>query len=146
MTAKLSARFLLFTNELPRLNDASGALPGRMILLRLTQSWYGKEDTSLTDAASGRIARNPLWAIAGWQRLRDRGHFVQPDASRDMIDDLADLASPVGAFVRERASVGPGAQVERSIAFRRLEKLVRQSKGERPSGRLRYIRWRTCGL
>ncbi len=47
VTARLTARFMLLTNELPKLGDASGALPGRMILLRLTRSWFGKEDTAL---------------------------------------------------------------------------------------------------
>ncbi len=66
----------------------AGALPGRMILLRHPQSWYGKEDVGLTSRSLGRVARDPSWAIAGWQRLRDRGQtFVQPDASRGMIDE-----------------------------------------------------------
>ena len=89
---------MLLTNELPKLTDSSGALPGRMILLRLTQSWYGNEDTALTDRLLAELPGILLWAIAGWQRLRDRGHFVQPDAGKELIGELADLASPVGAF------------------------------------------------
>ena len=121
MTAKLSARLPLCTNEMPRLNDASGTLPGRMILLRLTQSWYRPEDTSLTTRLLAELPAILLWAIAGWQRLRRPvGHFIQPDASRDMIDQIADLASPVGALrARKHCLVGPGRQVERSIPFRR---------------------------
>src|SRR5262249_16217788 len=37
LTAKLTARFMLLTNELPKVADSSGALPGRMIVLRLTK-------------------------------------------------------------------------------------------------------------
>jgi putative DNA primase/helicase len=117
VTTRLSARFMLLSNELPKLNDSSGALPGRMILLRLTRSWYGQEDVRLTDKLLAELPGILLWAIAGWQRLRDRGHFVQPDASRTMIDELEDLASPVGAFVRDCCRVGPGCQIERSILF-----------------------------
>ena len=117
VTAKLFARFILFTNELPKLHDSSGALPGRMILLRLTKSWYGKEDTKLTDRLLTELPGILLWAIAGWQRLRARGHFVQPDAGMGLANDLADLASPVGAFVRERCQVGPAYQIERAVLF-----------------------------
>src|SRR5207237_6472845 len=46
--AKLSTRFVILTNELPRLDDASGAIVGRMIVLQQTQSWFGKEDPQLT--------------------------------------------------------------------------------------------------
>jgi putative DNA primase/helicase len=117
VTARLTARFMLLTNELPKLGDSSGALPGRMILLRLTQSWYGREDTALTDRLLRELPGILLWAIAGWQRLRERGHFLQPDAGKVMIDELADLASPVGAFVRDCCRVGPGCQIERSELF-----------------------------
>jgi len=47
-TGKLPTRLVLISNELPRLDDASGALPGRMILLRFTKSFFGKEDPNLS--------------------------------------------------------------------------------------------------
>lgn len=102
---------------LPKLSDSSGALPGRMILLRLTQSWYGREDTALTDRLLTELPSILLWAIEGWRRLRERGRFEQPDAGKGMIGELADLASPVGAFVRERCRVAPGAYIERAALF-----------------------------
>ena len=51
-----------------------------------------------------------LWAIAGWQRLRERGHFVQPEAGRELAGEMKDLSSPVGAFLRECCVVGPAYQ------------------------------------
>jgi putative DNA primase/helicase len=107
VTAKLTARFMILTNELPRLNDPSGALAGRMILLRLMRSWYGKEDIGLTDRLLGELPGILLWAISGWQRLRERGHFIQPDAGKELVGDLEDLSSPMGAFVRECCDLGP---------------------------------------
>jgi putative DNA primase/helicase len=117
VTTKLYARFMLLTNELPKLNDSSGALPGRMIGLSLLRSWYGKEDTTLTDRLLAELPAILLWSIQGWQRLRERGYFIQPDAGKGMIGELNDLASPVGAFVRECCLVGPGYQIERSTLF-----------------------------
>src|SRR5262249_10916245 len=40
-----------------------------------------------------------------------RGHFVQPASGRKLIEQLEDLSSPVGAFIRERCEVGPGYEV-----------------------------------
>jgi putative DNA primase/helicase len=111
VTVKLYVRFILLTNELPKLSDSSGALPGRMVLLRLTRSWYGKEDTALTDRLLAELPGILLWAIEGWRRLRDRGRFIQPDAGKEMVGDLEDLASPVGAFVRDRCILEPGRRV-----------------------------------
>jgi putative DNA primase/helicase len=101
VTARLPVRFMILTNELPRLNDPSGALVGRLILLRLTQSWYGQEDTGLTDRLLREMPSILLWAIEGWHRLQARGHFLQPSASKELLQDMEDLASPIGAFVRE---------------------------------------------
>jgi putative DNA primase/helicase len=49
VTGKLLSRLMILTNELPRLSDASGALAGRMVVLRLLESFYGREDKDLTD-------------------------------------------------------------------------------------------------
>ena len=49
VTMKLATRFVFLTNELPKLSDASGALAGRFMVLRLTESFYGREDHGLTD-------------------------------------------------------------------------------------------------
>jgi putative DNA primase/helicase len=132
VTAKLHARFMLLTNELPKLTDSSGALPGRMILLRLQRSWYGKEDTTLTDRLLAELPGILLWAIAGWKRLRDRGHFVQPEAGKELIGELNDLASPVGAFVRDRCNVAAGYQIERAALFDAWKTWCAQQGREHP--------------
>ncbi len=108
VTMKLPTRFVFLTNELPRLNDASGALAGRFMMLRLTESFYGKEDRSLTRILLAELPGILNWAIEGWLRLRERGAFVQPKQVEDVIQDMEDLSSPVGAFVRERCEVGSG--------------------------------------
>jgi putative DNA primase/helicase len=111
VTMKLPTRFMFLTNELPRLTDASGALAGRFMMLRLTNSFYGKENKQLTQKLLNELPGILNWAIDGWKRLRHRGHFVQPSSVEDALRDMEDLASPVGAFVRECCVVGPGHRV-----------------------------------
>jgi putative DNA primase/helicase len=106
VTAKLSTRLMIFSNELPRLGDSSGALAGRMIVLRMTKSFYGREDHDLGGKLQSELPGILLWAVAGWQRLRERGRFVQPDSGLEMLDGMTDLSSPVGVFVGERCLVG----------------------------------------
>jgi putative DNA primase/helicase len=132
VTAKLLARFMILTNELPKLGDSSGALTGRMILLRLKESWFGREDTRLTDRLLVELPSILLWAIEGWRRLRERGYFVQPDAGREMLGELEDLSSPVGAFVRARCKVGPGCTVEKQMLFNAWKQWCEEQNRERP--------------
>jgi putative DNA primase/helicase len=108
VTMKLPTRFMFLTNELPRMNDASGALVGRFIILRLKQSFYGREDVELTTKLMSELPGILLWAIEGLKRLRVRGHFVQPKAVSEAVREMEDLASPVLAFVRDRCIMAPG--------------------------------------
>ena len=47
-TGRLPTRFVVLTNELPRLVDASGALAKRFLVLTMQQSFLGREDHGLT--------------------------------------------------------------------------------------------------
>jgi putative DNA primase/helicase len=116
-TAKLDTRFLILTNELPRLADASGALASRFIILSLLKSFYGKEDPGLTAKLLQELPAILNWAIVGAQRLFLRGYFVQPGSCIELIEELADLTSPVSAFVRDCCVIDPLAEIERSRLF-----------------------------
>jgi len=113
----LSARMMIISNELPRFTDASDALASRMLILELERSFFGQEDTNLSETVISELPGILAWALDGWDRLRGRGHFVQPSASAGLADDLTDLASPVAAWVRERCDRGDGYEVDCDVAF-----------------------------
>lgn len=108
---QLPTRFVLISNELPRLDDASATIISRMIVLTTTQSYLGKEDLDLEDKLVAELPGILLWAIEGWRRLRERGRFIQPEASDELIETMNALASPISAFVAQCCSVGPGGSV-----------------------------------
>ena len=105
-TGHLPMRFVILTNELPRLADASGALASRFILFVLTKSFYGAENPKLTDELLTEAPAIFNWALEGLDRLMARGHFVNPDSGTDAIQQLEDLSSPISAFIRESCIVG----------------------------------------
>jgi putative DNA primase/helicase len=114
---QLPTRFVILTNELPKLGDASGAVASRFIVLRLVRSFYGQEDQSLTAKLVAEAPGILLWAIEGRDRLAARGHFLQPASARQAVEELSDLASPVGAFVRDRCIVDPYHCVECEVFY-----------------------------
>lgn len=105
---KLGTRFIIMTNELPRIADASGALASRFIVLTMTNSFYGREDRSLTGHLLTELPGILNWALEGWRNLKTRGYFIQPTSSLPAIRDLEDLSSPMSAFVRDRCVIGAG--------------------------------------
>jgi putative DNA primase/helicase len=111
-TGRLPTRFLICTNELPRLSDASGALVSRFIVFVLTKSFYNRENAGLTDELLAEAPSIFNWALAGLDRLNARGYFVNPETGRDAIQQLEDLSSPIAAFIRDRCVVGADQHVE----------------------------------
>jgi putative DNA primase/helicase len=116
-TGHLSVRFMILTNELPRIADASTALPSRFIVLPLTKSFLGEEDHGLTQRLIAERAGILNWTLDGRDRLAKRKRFVQPKSGEDLIQELEDLSSPVATFVRERCTIKPGARVGCSALF-----------------------------
>jgi putative DNA primase/helicase len=114
---KLPTRFLLLSNELPRLADNSGVFAGRFVLLRLTRSFYGNEDIGLEKRLRGDLAGVLKWSLEGLRRLQERGRFQLPTSSAEVVRELEDLSSPVGAFVRDRCRVEPGLEVARDDLY-----------------------------
>jgi putative DNA primase/helicase len=111
-TGRLPSRFVIMTNELPRLSDSSGALSSRFILLVLTRSFYGEENPNLTEELLGEASSILNWSLQGLDRLKERGYFQMPASSQEALQQLEDLTSPVAAFLRERCTLGPRAEVE----------------------------------
>jgi len=103
----LPVKFVVMTNELPNMRDASGALTTRVILLRLVRSFRGREDKTLINRLLPELPGILNWSIRGWQRLQGRGEFLQPESGQELLDDLQDLASPIKAFVDDQCIVGP---------------------------------------
>ncbi|MBZ9718548.1 phage/plasmid primase, P4 family [Mesorhizobium sp. AD1-1] len=108
---KLQTRFIILTNELPALSDGSGAMANRFIIIVLKTSFLGQEDPGLFDKLKAELSGILNWAIAGYERLRSRGHFLQPASGQEALEEIEHLASPVKAFVRAICDVGPTLSV-----------------------------------
>jgi putative DNA primase/helicase len=110
-TGRLPTRFLLLSNELPAFNDASATIASRFILLIFKNSFYGRENTKLTEELLVELPGIFNWCLEGLDRLSERGAFLQPEASSASIRHLEDLASPVSAFIRDRCVLAKDATV-----------------------------------
>jgi putative DNA primase/helicase len=116
-TGRMAIRFMLLTNELPRLSDSSNALAKRFIILVLMQSFYGREDQTLTARLSTELPGILNWALVGYQRLRQRGYFVQPESGRKAAEQLQLLSSPVTAFVNDQCEIGPAHTIRTDLLY-----------------------------
>jgi putative DNA primase/helicase len=110
-TGKIPARLMVLSNELPNFGDSSGVIARRFIVLNMTVSWLGKEDTGLTDKLAAELPGILNWALLGLARLERDGRITQPSSSLDAITTMQDTASPTSAFVRDQCRTGPDCSV-----------------------------------
>lgn len=117
-TTHLTTRFLMASNELPRMSDESGALKGRLILLRFKESFYGREDLGLEERLKQELPGILNWALDGLDRLNARGHFVQPESGKGELETIEDLGSPGLAFIRDCFIVSPAGLTDYEDTWR----------------------------
>lgn len=111
MSVAIGCRFLITSNETPRLPDASGAAVARMLSLQMKISWLNCEDTKLKSKISPELPSILLWAADGYQSLTKRGFFKQPTTGRQLINDAIELASPIQMFAADRCTIDPDAKI-----------------------------------
>lgn len=116
-SAKMRARFVILSNEVPALLDQSGALASRFIVLRLQHSFLGREDRALERKLLAELPGVLLWALEGLDRLRARGYFRQPGSGAEAVRQLEALASPVKAFIEDRCELAPSVTVDSATLY-----------------------------
>jgi putative DNA primase/helicase len=108
---RLGVRFMLMSNETPTFSDRSGALGGRMIYVKFSESFYGREDIGLTEKLLHEMPGILNWALDGLDRLNGRGRFTEPESGRAEADAVRRLSDPLGAFLDDWCEMGPGLTI-----------------------------------
>lgn len=102
LSMRLQLKIVMSTNEFVPLPDNSGALQARMLPLRFTKSFRGKEDLELAEKLSREYSSILLWALDGLKRLRHNdGRFTLPESTREQLRQLTEASAPLQAFVEE---------------------------------------------
>ncbi|MEU7817071.1 phage/plasmid primase, P4 family [Pseudonocardia sp. NPDC049154] len=100
-TGVMQARIMMLSNELPRFGDASAAIASRFIILRLEESFLGREDTGLEDRLRAEFPAILKWALDGLADLNAKKRITEPAAHVEAMQELYDLVSPISAFIRD---------------------------------------------
>lgn len=114
----LPTRIVICSNELPRLQDASGALSSRFLILQMEQSFYGKEDRGLSERIERELPGILRWSLDGWDALQREGRFTSPQSSMDALLEIEGLSSPVKAFIADVCVVDALAAIDCNLLYR----------------------------
>ncbi len=116
-TVRLNTRIIMAANELPALIEPSGALARRLLVLHLRESFVDNPDSDLLSRLEEAKTEIFFWALVGLQRLRQRGHFVQPAGSQDILHQQLLLTQPVKQFVADRIEINPDGFITKEQAY-----------------------------
>lgn len=119
---QLYSRLIMMSNEVPILGDVSGALMGRYVIFKMPNSFYGYEDKNLTDKLLAELPGILNWSLEGLRELKREGHISTPRMSKDLVDEVDSLGSPVKGFVKEMCWTGENYFVEKTALWSEYKK------------------------
>ena len=103
---RLPTRFVIASNSVPRLLDASGALAHRFLFVPFEMSFVGREDIHLEEKLLAELPGIANWALAGLKRLRAAvGKFTLGEGHKRLASQYAADTSPIMAWVRSEMVV-----------------------------------------
>ena len=114
----LPTRIVIYSNEVLQLTENSNALTGRMVVLKMTKSFYDNEDTNLSVKLRTELSGIFNWAMEGLKRRNERGgQFIQPNTGRELLELMAELGNPIGSFVEDALDIDPSSEVSKDHVF-----------------------------
>jgi P4 family phage/plasmid primase-like protien len=98
---RLQTKLLFLSNMLLKIPDESGVLPSRFIYVKLSKSFYGRENKNLRKQLRTELPGILNFAIEHFHNLLKRGAFIQPKTGKVLHDQMMGLCSPVFEFAQE---------------------------------------------
>ena len=119
-TGRLRLKFVVLCTEVPGMTDDSAGIASRFIVLQLTTSFLGREDTSLTNKLLAELPGIAVWAVGGWDAVfgeKGTGKILQPTSALGHIADIRNLASDIKQYLDERCDFSPDYSVPRDLLY-----------------------------
>ena len=114
----LPTRIVIYSNEALQLTENSNALTGRMIVLKMTKSFFDHEDTDLSHKLEQELSGIFNWAMEGLKRRLARGgHFLQPVSGKEYLDLMEELGNPIKSFSEEALLFDPKSWARKEDVF-----------------------------
>ena len=136
----LPTRIVIYSNEALQLTENSNALTGRMIVFKMTHSFWKIEDTDLSIKLDKELSGIFNWAMEGLKRRIARGgYFIQPETGKEYLDLMAELGNPIGSFVEDTLIFDKESSVEKDDVFA-CYKHWAQRKGMHPGAEQAFKR------
>ena len=114
----LPTRIVIYSNEALQLTENSNALTGRMVVLKMTNTFYGKEDADLANKLEIELNGIFNWAVEGMtRRIARGGYFLQPKSGQEYLDLMQEIGNPMGTFAEDALEFDPQEYTPKDDVF-----------------------------
>ena len=115
----LPTRVIIYSNEALQLSESSNALTGRMLVLSMTNSFFGKEDVTLSEKLTSELSGIFNWCLEGHKRrlARTSERFVQPKSGIELLETMEELGNPMSSFIEDVLVYDPIGHVTKDALF-----------------------------
>jgi putative DNA primase/helicase len=111
-----------------------------MIVLKMTNSFYGREDTQLSAKLKAELSGIFNWSMVGLRRRAERGgKFQQPKSGTDLLRVMEELSNPLGSFFDDVLVLDPSGEVPKDDLYHVFKKWS-VNKGIHPGTDLTFKR------
>jgi len=110
--AMLPTRFMVSTNQTPRVSDPTDALWRRLMIMPFTVQIPKDRQVPKSEFVASLCEELPgiaVWALAGLVTLREAGRFEVPASMQAAADETRAASNPAATFCDDRLNVTPGA-------------------------------------
>jgi putative DNA primase/helicase len=104
ITTVLPSRVMIMSNEMPALADTSDAINSRFVILQLTESFIGREDTKLIDKLMTELPMIAKWAMLGYRDLLEVGRFVEHESANELRETWHMDNNPMSEFISDNCT------------------------------------------
>jgi putative DNA primase/helicase len=125
---QLRLKLMLLANRVLNFNDPGGVLPSRFVKLHFGVSFFGREDPYLKDKLSAELSGIAARCVAAYQRLCERGRFVQPQSADALEREVLAASDPFTAMALECFEPDHDGVVIKTLAYSRFETWCEQNR------------------
>ena len=116
-TGRMGVRFMMMGNDTPRFSDRSGALAERMIHVKFSISFAGRENLDLERQLLEELPGILNWSLAGLDRINAQKRFTVPDSSQELARDVRTSSNPIGEFLDDCCDFGENQAIDLDHLF-----------------------------
>lgn len=105
----LAAKFFFSVNTLPKIHGADNGIYRRLVVIPFDADFSDSMDKDLFDKLKVECDGILAWAVEGFKRWNERGHFQQPDCVVEACKAYRGEMDTVQSFLDEACTIEDGA-------------------------------------